>query len=471
MSSEFTIEQVVQATGGEILQRGAEKFVGVGTDSRRDLTGQIFVALKGETFDGHQFLEAAVKAGALALIVHQDQNLPSTSSSVTIVRVKDTLEALQDLASNWRSRIQAKVVAISGSNGKTTTKEFSQAILSQKFKMAVSPNSFNNHWGVPISLLSVGPDVEVAVLEMGMNHSGELRRLCEIARPDVALITMVGRAHIGELGSQQAIVAAKEELYQSTATCQIFNLDNEHTIAMHERARTNAQVKRILTFSSFRSGVDVSLRVTQMELGSITVTGHIGGVEGQAVVPVFGRHNISNLMAASAVALAASMKPEEIWPSLAKCHSHWGRNQMVNLKSGAVVLFDAYNANPESMAMLMRNFFEVPAKGKKVAVIGEMLELGAEAENLHRELGELVGKTDLDLVWFIGSKGAAFKLGLEQAGFKKTSYFSDGYEQTLAKKIASVLNPDDIVVIKGSRGMRLERVLEAWDPVNFEKNH
>lgn len=469
MSARLTLQDLEQATKGRILSSSQQNFVGVGTDTRENLQGQVFVALKGENFDAHDYLQKAVESGAKALIVHREMpGLAELYPQVSCVLVDDTLTALQNLGHYWRKKIKAKVVAVSGSNGKTTTKEFALAIVQTKWKAKASPNSFNNHWGVPISILSVGPEDEVAILEMGMNHAGELTRLTKIAEPDISLVTMVGQAHIGELGSQQAIAHAKEELYIAQPhAIQIFNLDNSFTMDMHEKALVQNKAKSFLTFSAFNPRVNVSMRTHRMDLDGIEVVGEINGVRGEAKVAIFGRHNTTNLMAASCIGLALGMTPAEIWAALPHCKGHWGRNQLVKLQSGTRVLFDGYNANPESMAMLVKNLLELSPKGKKVAVIGEMLELGQNSSRLHEELAELIGRSDVDLVWYIGSQGAAFRAGLERSGFEKKSYFSNTYEQTLANEIGSVLNPDDIVVIKGSRGMRLERVLEAWNPINF----
>lgn len=465
MSAHFTLEEVLKATGGKTKNTVATQFQGVGTDTRASLNGKIFFALKGPTFDAHDFLSQAVIAGARALVV--DQAGAAVAGDVTVIEVHDTLKALQDLAKFWREKQNFKVVGISGSNGKSTTKEFAFTLIKDFIPCYASHGSFNNHVGVPLSLLAAGPETQIVLQEMGMNHSGELTALSEIARPDVVAVTMVGQSHIGELGSQQAIALAKEELYDSSPQAtQIFNIDNAFTIEMYERARKRSQAGKLITFSSFREA-DVSLRVHRMTLTDMEVAGTIGGTTGQTVIPVVGRQNVVNLMAASSIALAVGVKPQLIWQSLKNCRTIWGRNQLVRLKSGGTVLFDGYNANPESMAALLRNLLEIDGKGKKIAVLGEMLELGHLAPTLHEELGRLAAATDLDVVWFMGPHAADFERGLKLGNFKKSSYLSEGYEHSLALKIASMLDPDGIAVIKGSRGMKLERVLNAWNPLDF----
>lgn len=469
MACELSLQQIVEATEGQLLSTHDKLFYGVGTDTRSNLSGQIFVALKGELHDAHKYLAEAVAAGAKCLIVHEKSPLAlNMSEKVSVVLVKDTLLALQNLARYWRKKIKAKIIGVTGSNGKTSTKEFAAKILARQFKVCASKGSFNNHWGVPITLLQISKFDDVAIVEMGMNHSGEITALSQIAEPDVVVCTMVGRAHIGNFnGSQDGVAAAKEEIYiANPKALQIFNGDNEFTMAMFERASKKVGPDQCRVFSSFAAGAEVGLRATIMTLESLQVVGHIGGIKGEAKVPVYGRQNIVNLMAAASIAFAVGMEPEQIWASLPACQSGWGRNQLVRLENGTQILFDAYNANPDSMSILVKNLFETHCEGKKVCVFAEMLELGTGAEKMHYELGELVANTDVELTWFYGPNSKSFEAGFRAASSSKTLFISNGYDESLAKKVQSVLNPKDIVVIKGSRGMKLEKVLQAWMP-NF----
>ncbi|MEK6555943.1 MAG: UDP-N-acetylmuramoyl-tripeptide--D-alanyl-D-alanine ligase, partial [Bdellovibrionota bacterium] len=349
-----------------------------------------------------------------------------------------------------------------------TTKEFTATILSRQFKVCASKGSFNNHWGVPITLLQISKFDDFAIIEMGMNHAGEIAELSHIAQPDVVVCTMVGRSHIGNFkGGQEEIAAAKEEIYiENPKALQIFNCDNEHTIAMFERATKRIGADNCRAFSSFAAGAEVGLRATFMTLDSLQVVGHIGGIKGESKVPIYGRQNIVNLMAAASIAFAVGMEPEQIWASLPNCKSGWGRNQLVQLPNGTKVLFDGYNANPDSMSILIKNLFETQVEGKKVCVLAEMLELGAGAAQLHYELGELIGNTDTEVVWFYGASSRDFERGFRSSSSTKTLYISNSYDEELAKKVRSVLNPMDVVVIKGSRGMKLEKVMQNWSP-NF----
>lgn len=466
---QLKLSEVVSATKGRSEFSGDVVFTGIGTDTRKDLNGQLFIALVGDHFDAHEFVHTAVERGAAGLLVHQDLKNPELKKRLPVIQVSDTLMGLQNLGQYWRRKWPMKVVGITGSNGKTSTKGFTKTLLSSQYRVHASEGSLNNHWGVPMSLLGAAPDTEVVVQEMGMNHAGELTRLSEIAQPDLVLVTMVGQAHIGELGTQEAVANAKEELYlQSPHALQIFNLDNEWTMAMYERAKARLSPERIFTFSSFRPEAHVQMRVERMADFRLQVTGSIHGVEGVAHVPVIGRHNVVNFMAAATVGVALGVPPKALWSALSQCRGAWGRNQLVHLKNGAPVVFDGYNANPESMAALIKNLFEMEVTGKKFVVLGEMGELGHESARAHHELGALVARSGVDLVWFMGPHRADFEAGLKADGFSKTYFVSDTYEESVARQVGSMLNPTDIAVVKGSRAMKMERVLQQWSPVDFE---
>jgi UDP-N-acetylmuramoyl-tripeptide--D-alanyl-D-alanine ligase len=475
MSCEFNVAQILEATGGKALSIVEKGFVGVGTDTRVRLDNKIFIALKGDQFDAHDYLTQAVDMGAKCLIVHSENNITDhLRSKVTVIKVDNTLRALQQMAKYWRKRIKAKVFGITGSNGKTSTKEFAAAILSAQFKVHFSQGSFNNHWGVPLTLLETSKFHEVVLVEMGMNHSGELTQLSKIAEPDVVVCTTVGRAHIGHFnGSLQAIADAKEEIYLSNPKAvKIFNYDNDYTLKMYERISKLLGAENTVAFSSFSAGSEVSLRATHLNFDGIKIIGHISGVKGESLVPVFGRHNVVNLMAAASIAVVMKMEPELIWASMSRCQSKWGRGQYVRLENGCSVIFDAYNANPDSMAGLIKTIFEInmPEGGRKMAVLGEMFELGENTEKFHYDLGELVGNTDIETIWFLGPSHKAFEAGVKSTGNQKNLILSNNYEEPLALNLKAMLNPLDVVIMKGSRGMKLERVMQAWDSHFANKN-
>jgi UDP-N-acetylmuramoyl-tripeptide--D-alanyl-D-alanine ligase len=244
MSWQLSIDELISATQGTALSQINSNFTGVGTDTRANLAGKLFVALRGEAHDAHQYLDKAVQAGAAALLVDKiDPKFETLKEKVSIIQVPDTLKAFQDLGSFWRRKMNLKVIGITGSNGKTTTKEFTAEILSSKFKTHYSKGSFNNHWGVPISLLDITPEHEIAVIEMGMNAFREIETLAKIAEPDIVVVTMVGQTQGGALGGIEGVAKAKEEIYRFAPenALQIFNLDNLYRLQCMSEQRPLAK--------------------------------------------------------------------------------------------------------------------------------------------------------------------------------------------------------------------------------------
>lgn len=467
----ITLKQLEDSTKLKVLSKFATEFTGVGTDTRSNLKGQLFLALHGENFDAHEMLDKAIQAGAAGILIHRlPEKFQVLKHVITVLEVGDTLRALQDLGNWFRHQSKAKVIAITGSNGKTTTKEFTAAIVGSVKKIHFNKGSFNNHWGVPFNLMQLPVDTDVAIVEMGMNHANEISRLVEIADPDIVCCTMVGRAHIehfpdGILG----IAKAKQEIYQgrSEKVVQVYNLDDENTLSMYQQAVKLAKAKKIFTFSEKKTEADVCLQIESMGLRTLQLSGTIAGVSGKVEVAVFGKQNLTNLMAAATLSLAAGLTAEQIWKGLAFCKTNWGRNQLVKLQSEANMIFDAYNANPDSMKALLENVMSLSIEGKKIGIFGEMLEMGPQSEQLHQELGQLVGACKFSEVYFLGSKTEAFEKGLKKAKFKGQSVLMKEFDFTKVESLKTRLAKGDLVVVKGSRGMKLEQFLPACEPVDF----
>ena len=436
-------------------------FSGIGTDTRKSLHGQLFMALKGDKYDAHEFLGKAIQAGACALLVHDLSTVTQEiSESVCVLYVPDTLMALQDLSRAHRRRSSAKIIGIAGSNGKTTSKEFTAALLSQFAQTHASQGSFNNHWGVPFTLLAVPAQAQFAVVEMGMNHTGELAVLTRIAEPDISVCTYVGIEHIEFFGSLDKIAEAEGEIYEESPaqSILIFNLDNSYTQKMHAKAQ--ALGRNIRTFSSQSVQADVQIRVKKAEIEGLVIEGLIGGVRGEVRVPVFGQHNVTNLMVAASCALALNLDPQKIWQFLPVCQTAWGRNQWLSSSSGARVLFDAYNANPDSVRALVENLKIIPKSGRRVGVFAEMRELGDQASQWHRSTAQHLVQGDWDELWFYGPSVQDFAQGLRDGLYTGRLFLSDQFDEQIARDLSSRLLPQDVVVLKGSRGMKLERFAE-----------
>ncbi|WP_413586430.1 UDP-N-acetylmuramoyl-tripeptide--D-alanyl-D-alanine ligase [Bdellovibrio sp. HCB274] len=464
------VQTVVKVTGAQVISSHADRFSGIGTDTRANLKDQMFIALKGEAFDAHQFLDKAAAQGATVLLVHEDnQQVQQLKNKITILKVADTLKALQQLG-NWaRHQAQGKIVAITGSNGKTTTKEFTAALIGTVKDVHYNKGSFNNHWGVPFTLLQLDPKKEVAVIEMGMNHAGEITELVNIAEPDVVVCTMVGRAHMEFFGTIEKVAEAKEEIYNAAGknTVRIYNLDNEQTHNMYVRGHDKFPQDKVLTFSSEDPRADVHLIIDSMNMKELVLKGSIKGVNGTATVQVFGSQNLTNLMAAAALGLSVGMTPKQIWDGLPACRTNWGRNQLVHLRSGAQMIFDAYNANPDSMKALLENVQLLTVSGRKVGVFGQMREMGSASAQLHEELGERVGKAGFEKVYFVGEDSDAFNKGLQKAQFTKESLIQKDFTENAGKDLATFLRNGDIAVVKASRGTKLERFVFPCEPLDF----
>lgn len=461
---------ILAATKGTCSSPKVSIFSGLGTDTRTDLSGQLFIALKGESFDAHDFLEKAVQQGAAGVMIHQESPaIQALKDKLTVIRVGDTLKALQAMGLRARRDAKAKIIGITGSNGKTTTKEFTAAVISNAKNVHYSKGSFNNHWGVPFTLLQIQPETEVAVVEMGMNHAGEITELVHMAEPDVVMVTMVGRAHIEHFGTVEGIAAAKEEIYRAAApsALRVYNLDNPWTKAMWDRHPQLYPKSKTLTFSSVDQSADVFLQLSAVTMRDLEVEGHFLGEVGKVRVPVFGAQNLTNLMAAAAAALAVGLEPGDVWQGLERCRTAWGRNQFVKLQSGAEMIFDAYNANPDSMSALLENMKLLKNSGRKVAVFGQMRELGEASAQFHEELGQKAGKVGFHEIYFVGADQKAFAKGLSEAGYSGPLHLAEDYNEGLGETLSRGLKTQDIVMVKGSRGMKLERFVKPCHPLDF----
>lgn len=470
-------QELIQALKPKVLGSAEVQFTGIGTDTRKDLQGQLFWALKGEAFDAHQFLPEAVRKGATGLVVSElPSDHQSWSGSISIFQVSDTLKALQDFARFCRRKQGYQLLGITGSNGKTSTKEFAAAMISKEKKLHWNPGSFNNHFGLPFNLLQAPAQAQTVIAEMGMNHAGELTELCQIAEPDVVVCTMVGSSHIEHFGSVEKIADAKEEIYVASPAeaVRIYNLDNTWTQKMWDRAKAQYPAsKGIWGFSTKKDSQEakVFLQLNGSSVEGLQVQGRIEGTRGEALIPILGAHNLVNLAAASCLALAAGIPAGKIWSLLKECRPHWGRMQLLKTKKQFSILFDGYNANPESMKAMLESLEQLQVQGHRHAVLAQMKELGVASDQAHQELGRQVAQMGFKKVWFFGPDHLAFKKGFQEGSSSspKSLVVSDNYEESLASEFLSVLDPKDVVVVKGSRGMATERFVLAADPLEFKK--
>ena len=478
----ISIQELCEATSGQLLQNslvsGISKknsFTGVSIDSReKNLKGKIFFAIKGNNFDGHDFINEAIQKQVGAVLVHsvEEIQIKNHSVKVPIVQVADTSQALQQLSAYWRKKNNLKIIAITGSTGKTTTKHFCLKLMEQEFSVLASPKSYNNIYGVSLTLLSAGTShtdkkPDYIIQEMGMNHPGEIKTLCQIAPPTISTVVNVGASHVGFMGGMDNIAREKEQIYKHSISesIHVYNLDNPYTKAMYD-SHKNVQKK---TFSGQDKNADVFLQVDQCGMDYLKVSGHFQGVSGSAQVPVTGAAHLNNLMCALALSLAAGVSPDHLWSSVSLCRLPVGRNQWVDLSSGGKVLFDAYNASPESTIALMEHFLSQVVKGEKVLILGDFMELGSYLSNFYQTLAQklTVVQKDLSFICFIGEQGEMFKEALDQTGCQIKVILSKHCDHQLAQKIMSMLNPSSVLAFKASRKMQLEKFLMYFKPVNF----
>jgi UDP-N-acetylmuramoyl-tripeptide--D-alanyl-D-alanine ligase len=448
------ISQIAELAGAK-LESGDPKVSveKISTDSRTLKRGELFVALRGENFDGHQFVEAAARASALGAIVDFGWN-GSAPENFAVLRAEDTLCAYQKLAANYRRSLAIKVLAITGSNGKTSTKDFVASVLGRRFQVTKTEGNFNNHVGLPRTILEATSQDEIGVWEIGMNHPGEIAALAKIAVPDAAIITNIGIAHIEFMGSHDAIAYEKGALVEAVSLegTVILNADDpfSETIA----ARTRAKV----VLAGIKQGAVRAIEIRQTSGGS-EFTILEGAHRCRAQLPVPGLHMVQNALLAVAAGRAFGLSIEECAAGLAAAPLTRARLQIKEI-GGVQFIDDSYNANPDSMKAALRTLVELDADGKRIAVLGEMRELGDESERGHREVGEAAAEFGIDHVIAIGQHGAIIANAAKHAGLQKSDAVNSTTEA--AKVLADVVAPGDLVLIKGSRAAQTERVIDEF---------
>jgi UDP-N-acetylmuramoyl-tripeptide--D-alanyl-D-alanine ligase len=454
MARQFSEQEVLDATAGQTAEPDPSRaYEGVATDTRKSCRGCLFVALKGERFDAHQFLAQAAAQGAAGALVQRGQKRPELPAGFAIYEVEDTLAGLGALARFHRLRFGLPLAAITGSNGKTTAKEMTHAILATRGPALKSEGNLNNEVGLPLTLLRLERNHVAVVVEMGMNHPGEIGRLTEIARPDAGLITAIQSAHLLGLGSVEGIAAAKGELFRNlpgSATA-VVNLDD---LLVVEQARLLSS-KRI-TFGRAK-GADVRLlRVETRGTAGLSAALEFQGREYTVRLAFVGEHNAQNAAAAFALASALGYLPEECVRGLEAARPQVHRLNLLAAPAGITILDDSYNANPSSMAAALQTLRSLAGRGRAVAVLGDMLELGPAEAREHRSIGELASRS-AQVVAFFGPRfgeghRTAAALGSNAAHFEELEGLLDWLRPRLRE--------GDFVLVKGSRGMRLERVVQ-----------
>lgn len=452
---ELRIKEIVEATGGSLVSGSAGAMItGISTDSRKTGGGCLFIPLKGERFDGHDYINMALDGGAAAVLTHKAVDCKGGKA---IIRVDDTSKALRELAAYYRKKFTVPFVGITGSVGKTSTKDMIAGVVGTKFNVLKTEGNLNNEIGVPLTVFNLEGFHEAAVLEMGMSAAGEISRLTAIVRPDIAVITNVGMSHIETLGSRQNILKAKLEILEGLASKGLVVLNGDDALL--------AGMKDLLRFRTVFYGMDEGVDYQASNINSHGENGtyfdiKINGREYNIHIPVPGVHNVHNALAAVAVGCELGIPMDDIIKGIAGFSP--SKMRMDIIKAGDVrIINDTYNASPQSMEAALNVLKEIGRKSRKIAVLGDMLELGDWAPKAHYDVGRFVATSGTDMLIAVGKNSRYIIDGAVDNGFSgsRTKYF-EGNGEAL-EFIRSNLMIDDVVLVKGSRGMKMEEIVKG----------
>ena len=456
MKPSFSVAEIAGAVHGLVSGREHAEVRGVSTDSRTVEAEELFIPLKGERFDGHHYIHAVLQRGVRVFLAEKDRfEVTSLPTGVTCITVPDTLRALGDLAAFHRERFSLPVIAITGSNGKTTTKEMLAAILSRTGTGLKTAGNLNNLIGLPKMLLQLREEHQWAVLEMGMSEPGEIDRMAEIARPQVGVITNVSPAHLLSMGSVAAVASAKGELFLRLAegSSAVFNVDDPLVAAL-----PSPEGVRRLSFGIS----EADIRAEQFEEFGRAGQGFVLSLP-SGRIPVrfkaFGRHNVANALAAAAAACALRIDPEHIRAGLESFVPFEKRFAPEEL-GGILLIDDSYNANPASMRAALLTLRQLTEQGRGIAVLGDMLELGEASVAAHEEIGRLAA-TCVERLYLLGDMAADIARGAAEGGLTNSAVFMAHDHGEIINDLLGAMRSGDCILVKGSRGMRMETVAEA----------
>lgn len=456
---ELSVQKVIGAVNGRLLAGDPVSVVtGVSTDTRSLKPGDLFVALKGEQADGHMYVRRAIELGAAAVLISDESCLPPETSAVAI-KVVDPLWALGDLAKHYRSLFKVRVVGITGSVGKTTTKEMLTTITQQRWKVLKNTANYNNEIGLPLTLFQLDRSYEVVVLEMAMRGLGEIQRLASIAKPEIGIITNIGISHIERLGSQGSIANAKAELLGELPPegVAVLNVEDGYFEVMKERFKG-----KVVSFGSSKSADVIGARIKCQDKGQykfvLLISGQ-GAVE--VTLPVLGRHNVYNALAAAAAANQLGIDILSIRDGLENATSPDMRMEFTVSKEGYAVLNDAYNASPASVIAALKTLKALKGYDRKVAILGDMLELGDYSRKAHEDVGRELVENGIKKLIVVGELAAGIADGARSAKMPNDAIKSYKCSTEAAEKIKSHLRAGDAVLVKGSRAVKMEEIVRA----------
>ena len=459
----WTVDEILKATGGDLLcgnQVRSRKFAKVSIDSRKISAGDLFVAIVGEVHDGHRFANDVVEKGVSGLVVAENKavELPISewqARHIACVAVADTIRALGDLAAFHRSRKDVAVVAITGSNGKTTTRQMTPEVIAQKFSTLSTIGNYNNQIGVPLTLLRLAPEHAWAVVELGTNSPGEIARLARICSPDIGVITNIGPAHLEGLGSLDGVMREKEQLIDllKTGGRAVLNADDRRVCKIADRTE-----KKVLLFGLSKTAAIRATKI-QEKVSGISFSLDLPRESLTVDLKVPGQFMVINALAAAAVGHLLELSAAEIKSGLETFKPAWGRMNVFQTASGIHIIDDTYNANPDSMQAAITTLNALRANNRSVFVAGDMLELGAQAESLHRQVGAWAATAEINKLYVTGEYAEAVAAGAKNAGMNGKNIFI-GLQEKILTHLKDYLKPGDWVLVKGSRGAKMDNIVE-----------
>lgn len=447
--------EIIKATNGILVSGDMNTIVtSISTDSRKINPGCLFIPLIGERFDGHDFINTAFEAGAVAVLTQKD-NIACNGKA--LIQVEDTSQALRDIAAFYRQKFLVPFVGITGSVGKTSTKDMIASVLKQNYNVLKTEGNLNNEIGVPLTIFNMDNSHEVAVLEMGMSGAGEISRLSAIIKPDVAVITNVGMSHIEKLGSRQNILKAKMEILEG--------LNKNGLVVLNGDDALLAGMKDLLKFRTVLYGIDEGVDYQASNINSHGENGiyfdiKIGGREYTVHIPVPGVHNVHNALAAIAVGCELRIPMTEVIKGIEEFSPTKMRMDIVTV-NGIKIINDVYNASPQSMEAALGVLKEIGCNSTKTAVLGDMLELGDWAQKAHYDVGKYAASAGIDRVVTIGRNAKHIADGARDGGCSAERIKSFDSNHEALEYLKCVISPGDVILVKGSRGMKMEELVKG----------
>ncbi len=464
-----SLREVARATGGTLEGPGKVSISSVFTDTRGE-AGDLFIALEGERFDGHEFLARAVELGAVAALVRKgNENLAELRRlhpGFPLVLVKDTVRAMGDLAARVLRSLDLMVAAVTGTTGKTCTKDYLLSVLSTTFRAAGSAGSYNNEVGLPLTIFALGARDRALVAEMGARRPGDIERLAEIARPEFGIITNVGPGHLELFGSEEAVADTKAELARAlpASGLLVLNADDPWTGKISRRTKA-----RVVRFGTGRAGEFRGAAISLDRSGRPSFELRFDGFCETVKLPGVGRHQVPNALAAAACAVAMGVPAERVPGGLERMVSSRWRMEILEAPGGFTIINDAYNANPRSMEAALATLAEMGSDRRTVAVMGPMAELGSQSARYHDEAGVSVVENDVDLLVTVGRRARPYASAALGGGMPRGSVFRCDDMDEAAGLLAQVLEPGDLVLVKASRVFGLDRLAEMMLEPGFSR--